>query len=34
VAIPPNYRSTRPMAVTVQTSNTNEPSIQIPFVRN
>jgi hypothetical protein len=34
VEIPPNYRSTKPMAVTVQTSNTNEPSIQIPFVRN
>jgi hypothetical protein len=34
VAIPPNYRSTRPMAITVQTSNTNEPGIQIPFLRN
>jgi hypothetical protein len=34
VAIPPNYKSTKPMAVTVQTSNTNEPSIQIPFLRN
>ena len=30
VAIPPNYRSTKAQAVTVQTSNTNEPSIQIP----